>query len=88
MTSVIKNQFSFVPWRSTMEAIFLVRKLMERYKEQKDMDMMFIDLEKAYDKIPRKLWWALEKHKVHALEVDHGSHFLGTKTYGEIQGAK
>jgi hypothetical protein len=23
-----------------------------------------------------------------AWEVDHGSHFLGTKTYGEIQGEK
>jgi hypothetical protein len=66
MTHITMNQFGFMPRRSTMEAIFLIRQVMERYKEQKkDLHMVFIDLEKTYDKIPRNLmWWALDKHKV------------------------
>jgi hypothetical protein len=50
-----------------MEAIFLIRQLMKRYMEQKkDMHIIFIDLEKTYDKVPRNvMWWVLLKHKVH-----------------------
>jgi Reverse transcriptase (RNA-dependent DNA polymerase) len=49
-----------------MEAIFLIRRLMERYQELKrDLHMIFIDLEKAYNKIPRNImWWTLEKKRV------------------------
>jgi hypothetical protein len=54
-----------MPRRTTIEAIFLIRQLMEKYKEQKkNMRMIFLDLE-DYDKVPRNvMWWALQKYKV------------------------
>jgi hypothetical protein len=66
VTNVTKNQFGFMPERSAMEVIFLIRQLMERCREQKkDMHMIFIDLENAYNKVHRNImWWALQKHKV------------------------
>jgi hypothetical protein len=66
VTNVTENQFEFMLERSTIEAIFLIRQLMERCREQKkDMHIIFIDLKKAYDKVPRNvMWWVLQKHKV------------------------
>jgi hypothetical protein len=66
VTNVTENQFGFMLGRSTMETIFLIRQLMKRCREQKkDMHVIFIDLEKVYDKVPRNvIWWALQKHKV------------------------
>jgi Reverse transcriptase (RNA-dependent DNA polymerase) len=56
LTTVSKNQFVFMPERSTMEAIFLIRQLIERHREHKnDLHMIFIYLEKAYDKVPRNI---------------------------------
>jgi Reverse transcriptase (RNA-dependent DNA polymerase) len=56
-----------------METIFLIRQLMERHREQKkDLHMIFIDLEKAYDKISRNImWWALKRKLIPTKYVTH-----------------
>ncbi|GKA37387.1 hypothetical protein Tco_0723952 [Tanacetum coccineum] len=46
-----------MPRRSTMEVIHIIRSLMEKYRErQKDLHLAFLDLEKAYDNVPRAEW--------------------------------
>ncbi|GKD38477.1 retrovirus-related pol polyprotein LINE-1 [Tanacetum coccineum] len=63
-TRVSENQFGFMPGRSTTEAIHLLRSLMEKYRErQRDLHMAFLDLEKAYDSVPRELLWRTLRDK-------------------------
>ena len=57
-TVIRENQFGFMPGRLTTEAIHVLRRLIKKYREQKkDLHMMFIDLEKAYDSIPSDIFW-------------------------------
>ena len=78
MIAIDEMQFAFVPGRGTTDAIFIIRQLQEKFLSRKDLNdknltlfFAFVDLEKAFDRVPRKvLWWAMRKVGV---EVDSAS---------------
>ena len=59
--SIHDSQFDFVPGRGTTDAMFVVRQVQGKYlAANKRLYTAFVDLEKAFDRVPRKvIWWAL-----------------------------
>ena len=46
---ISQQQYGFMPGKSTMDAIFALRMMIEKYREgQKELHCVFIDLKKAY----------------------------------------
>ena len=56
-------QFGFTSGKGTTDAIFIVRQMQEKYlAKKKELWTAFVDLEKAFDRVPREVvWWALRK---------------------------
>ena len=51
-----KMQFRFMPGKREMDAIFIVRRTQEEYqKKNKRLYMCFVNMEKAVDRVPRKV---------------------------------
>ena len=56
MVAVNEMQFGFMIARGTIDAVFILRRLQEEYHARgKKLYMYFVDLEKAFDGLPKKV---------------------------------
>ena len=63
LVKVDDMQFGFMPGKGTTDALFILRRMQKEFRgREKKLYMCFVDLEKAFDGVPRKVMkWALRK---------------------------
>ena len=65
-----KNQSEFVPGRSTTRPVYMLRQMIEKYRRRrKGMHIVFVDMEKVYDRVPRECKWEKEQGAVESRGV-------------------
>ena len=56
VVDIDKMQYGFTPRRRTADAVFVLRRLSEKFRaKNKKLVFIFVDLEKAFDQVPREV---------------------------------
>ena len=63
LVTIDDMQFGFMPRKGTTHALFILRRIKEEFREREQkLYMCFVDLEKTFERVPRKVMkWALRK---------------------------
>ena len=65
IVNISERQYGFQPGNSTIQPLFCLRMLQEKHREfGKKLRVVFVDPEKAYDRVPRELIWYSLRRKV------------------------
>ena len=81
--NIDSTQFGFMPGSGTTDVLFVIRRMQEKYREKKKkLYMCFVDIEKAFDRVPRKVMeWAMKKKSLpEVIVIAVMSLYHGTKT--------
>ena len=56
VVDIDKMQYGFIPRKGTVDAVFVLRRLSEKFRaKNKKLFFVFVDLEKAFDQVPREV---------------------------------
>ena len=89
MVELDNTLMEFLSGRGTVDAIFVLRR--EKYEMAgRKLNMVFVDLEKAFDRVPREvIWWVLRRKIVlERLVFAVTEMYKNTKTSVKIDGKR
>ena len=55
VVDIDKIQDGFMPERGTVDAVFVLRRLSEKFRAENKLFFIFVVLEKAFDRVPREI---------------------------------
>ena len=70
-----------MPGKGTTDAVFALRMLMEKYRKgQRELHCVFVDLEKAYDRVPSVVYDRVPKVVLPYEKIRNGGKICATCT--------